>query len=267
MIDHYRLEPPFVVSFSGGETSAFMLRKILDAYGGQLPDDALVLFNNTGLEHEETLRFVQRVSEDWDVDVRWLEYRGPQAFEVVDFESASRAGEPFDLLINEKGYLPTPVARVCTSNLKMRTGIHYLRSLGWTDWDNAIGLRADEPRRATRIRSDYGSETPICPMYHAGDSLREVEAYWSAQPWRLGIPRYLGNCCGCFLKSRKRLETIGLDHPELLEWWARTEERVGSVFRLDRPTYRGLLTQLTIQGRLFGDDDPDDDSIPCTCTE
>ena len=49
-IDHYLIETPFVVSFSGGRTSAFMLRNILDAYGGSLPAQGHVVFANTGKE-------------------------------------------------------------------------------------------------------------------------------------------------------------------------------------------------------------------------
>ena len=47
-MDPYKVEPPFYVSFSGGRTSGYLLRHILDAWGGQMPKDALVLFANTG---------------------------------------------------------------------------------------------------------------------------------------------------------------------------------------------------------------------------
>ena len=33
----YRVPRPAVISFSGGRTSGFMLKKIVDAYGGRLP--------------------------------------------------------------------------------------------------------------------------------------------------------------------------------------------------------------------------------------
>lgn len=34
----YRVPRPAVVSFSGGRTSAYMLKHIVDAYGGELPE-------------------------------------------------------------------------------------------------------------------------------------------------------------------------------------------------------------------------------------
>ena len=39
--DIFRLETPGVINFSGGRTSGYMLRKILDAYDNKLPDDLL----------------------------------------------------------------------------------------------------------------------------------------------------------------------------------------------------------------------------------
>ena len=52
-----------------------------------------------------------------------------------------------------KNYLPNPVTRFCTTELKIRTIHKYLKSLGWdhnetSDW---VGIRADEMRRAAKI--------------------------------------------------------------------------------------------------------------------
>lgn len=59
MIDPFRIEGPAVVNVSGGRTSAYMLRRVLDACGGRLPADVFAVFCNTGDEREETLRFVE----------------------------------------------------------------------------------------------------------------------------------------------------------------------------------------------------------------
>jgi hypothetical protein len=47
-LDPFRLDGPALVSFSGGRTSAYMLRRILDANGGRLPADVHAVFANTG---------------------------------------------------------------------------------------------------------------------------------------------------------------------------------------------------------------------------
>ncbi len=267
MLDPYLIEPPFSVSFSGGSTSGFMLRKILDAYGGSLPTDARVCFANTGMEHPKTLEFVNRVATEWGVDVVWLEYDPTvkRHFKVVDYESASRDGEPFETMINYRGMLPNPFMRFCTHRMKVRCITGYLASLGWKYWDSVVGLRADEPRRVAGIRPDRKSETIVCPMHEAGHTLEDVERFWDSMPWKLEIPRWLGNCVGCFLKSRGRLEMIAEHHPEFLDWWIRQEEKFGQKFGIDnRPSYNALVQQVTIQGRLFEDDGS---SLPCTCTE
>lgn len=54
----YLITEPTSISFSGGRTSGYMLYKILQANGGKLPDDAVVLFANTGKEDEATLKFI-----------------------------------------------------------------------------------------------------------------------------------------------------------------------------------------------------------------
>jgi 3'-phosphoadenosine 5'-phosphosulfate sulfotransferase (PAPS reductase)/FAD synthetase len=105
----YLIEGPALISFSGGRTSAYMLWRILQAHGGQLPADVVVAFANTGKEREETLRFVHECGSRWGVRVRWLEFRkraGPLAerYEEVGFNSASRNGEPFAALIAAKKF-------------------------------------------------------------------------------------------------------------------------------------------------------------------
>lgn len=263
MTDPYKMEAPFVVSFSGGSTSGFMLRKILDAHGGALPAGAEVIFNNTGLEHPKTLDFVNEVQSRW-CPVTWLEFCPEKKFRVVSYETASRKGEPFTAMIKWRGYLPTPVARICTVNLKIRCSAAYLLDQGWSQWENAMGLRYDEPHRVHRMKGDRKAETTVCPMYHAKHSLEDVDSFWDNQEFRLGIPRWLGNCCGCFLKSRGRIEMVAEHDPDLFSWWIETERLIGAPFRIDRPSYKSLLQQVTVQGRLFDDDGT---TQPCSCCD
>ena len=278
MRNPYLIDLPAVVSFSGGRTSGFMLRQILDAHGGQ-PDGLRVCFQNTGLEHPATLQFIKDVQDHWDVHIDWTEYtldnEGEHAFRVVNFDTCSRNGEPFTALIEKREMLPTPVSRICTVNLKMRTLDRFLRTLpshaeGYT---NAVGLRYDEPRRATRIKADNSRETVVVPMYDARHSIDDVMAFWSQQPFDLGLPwdnNLWGNCQGCFLKSRGKLEHIAREDPSALEWWVAQERAMEGKLRVprcrqDRPSYAGLLRAVRQQGFLF--EDGDDDTIPCMCTD
>lgn len=68
-MDPFKITEPTCISFSGGRTSAYMLWRVLRANDGRLPDEAIVCFANTGKEDEETLKFVQRCSDEWGVHI------------------------------------------------------------------------------------------------------------------------------------------------------------------------------------------------------
>ena len=110
MTNPYRIDPPALISFSGGRTSAYLLRQILDAYGGRLPEAVVPVFANTGKEMPETLDFVRECGERWGVDIVWLEYNPglPDKFEIVSHGTASRQGEPFERSTRQPGHAPQP---------------------------------------------------------------------------------------------------------------------------------------------------------------
>ena len=265
MSNPYLIHGPAIISVSGGRTSGFMLRQIMDAHGGKLPVDVVPVFSNTGLEHEATLQFLKEIGERW-TPIVWLEYTGRNAFKTVTFCTASRRGEPFAALITAEKCLPNVMARFCTKQLKILTVERYVRSLGWTDWTNAVGIRADEHRRVSNMRDRDGV---LLPMASAGDTRADVMAFWSTQPFDLQLPGddpAFGNCVGCFLKGRAKLNKAMRSMPDHFDWWARQEEKIGHRFDKRRPTYRQMLTQLTVQGQLY-DDAIEDDTLPCQCTD
>lgn len=153
--DNYRIPiRPAVISFSGGRSSGYMLKHILDAHGGSLPDDVFVCFANTGKERPETLDFVQRVSQEWGVHIVWLERDLDEGntFNVVSHNSASRKGEPFEAFLNTQKLLPSPKRRTCTTDLKVRPIRWYCqRELGLKNWSGVIGYRPDEFHRVKRL--------------------------------------------------------------------------------------------------------------------
>ena len=217
------------VSFSGGRTSAYMLHRLIAANDG-LPEDRVeVVFANTGREREATLAFVAEVAHRWGLMITWVEWR-PQTpgFEVVGYQGAARAGEPFEALIRKKRYLPNQHARFCTSELKVRAARDYLRSVGWTYWTTAIGIRADELHRTGKadLRERWSRWTPLVD---AEVTRRDVARFWQAQPFDLKLGHVdgrcsEGNCDGCFLKSDATLAALHRDRPSRSAWWEEMEE-------------------------------------------
>lgn len=284
--DPFRISDRTAISFSGGRTSAYMLWRVLQSHGGKLPPEVAVCFANTGKEREETLQFVRDCGRHWGVDIVWLEYRADGAgFAQVDFDTASRNGEPFEAIIRQRQYLPNPVTRFCTVELKIRTMHKYLQSTGWTDWDDMVGIRADEPRRAAKIRANpsggHAGPERVMPLADAGITKADVGAFWAAQPFNLGLrtrdgTTAEGNCDLCFLKGPRKVMTLIRANPHKAIWWARQEatglssKQDGAVFRNDRPSYQQMYDFAVNQGDMFpGSYDmsalPDEPDIECFC--
>lgn len=260
MTDPFKIDGPTCISFSGGRTSAYMLWRVLQSNHG-LPDEAKVCFANTGKEDEATLRFVQACATHWEVPITWLEYQRGGGWQVVSFDLASRNGEPFEALILKKKYLPNPVSRFCTQELKVKTIDRYLESQG-IEADTMVGVRADEPRRIAKLRQ----RGLLLPLVDSGVTQTEVQAFWKSQPFDLELPfrdgiTPLGNCDLCFLKGPQQILGLIKDNPARAVWWARQEQAIGATFRSDRPSYAQMHKFLSEQSDMFDDAG----SVDCFC--
>lgn len=278
MSDPFKIDSPTCISFSGGRTSAYMLWRVLQSNGG-LPEEAKVCFANTGKEMEETLRFVDRCSKEWNVPITWVEYQNAEEtkdrFKTVTFETASRDGEPFEAIIRKRNYLPNPVSRFCTVEMKVRAIHRYLKSIGWTEWESMLGIRADEQRRLAKIgNQDYGKhEEKVAPLGKAGVTKEMVGGFWKSQSFDLELPNMNGvtmhgNCDLCYLKGASQIRSLIAEKPERAVWWAKMEALAlasapsGAKFRTDRPSYSQMAKFVTEQRDMF---DPNEESIACFC--
>lgn len=271
MTDPFRVALPAFVSFSGGATSGLMLRRILDAFGGEAPEGLRVGFMNTGLERHETLEFVEECATRWGVEIAWLERRSrAQPCVEVTYETASRDGEPFGQLITERRYLPNAVQRLCTASLKVRVAEAFMRSLGYERWTNVIGLRRDERRRVARVREQSKEQwDTVVPLYDAGITRDDVAAFWRAQDFRLNLGPGEGNCNLCFLKGRSLREHLAAARPQDAAWWIAQEARIGARFHAHERGYADLLERAKRQLPLLpeGERPAELEAIPCNCTD
>lgn len=272
--DPFLINEPVCISFSGGRTSAYMLHRILEANHG-IPEGSVVCFANTGKEEEATLKFVRDCEKNWNIPIVWLEYAdNEEKFKVVNFETASRKGEPFELLIKQRKYLPNPVTRYCTAILKIRTMGRYLKSVGLADtvgeaeeisW---MGIRADEQRRSAKIK-----DKSRVPLVSSGITKLDVSDFWRKQSFDLGLPNingitYHGNCDLCFLKGANQTFRLIKEKPERATWWIKMEQEVnastmsGNRFRMDRPSYLDMHNYAQSQDDMFSEET---ESIACFC--
>lgn len=231
-----------LVSFSGGQTSGYMAKVIKDAYESTY-DEVIYVFGNTGQEDERCLRFVDQCDRQFGLNVVWVEavvHQGERkgtTHRVVKFETASRNGEPYEAHIQKYG-IPNMKFPHCTRELKYRPIHSYAASLGWTEYDTAIGIRTDERRRVAANATTDKIVYPLLDWFPSDK--QDVNGFWEDQSFSLGMQEHEGNCRWCWKKSDAKLLRLLTEQPGSFDFPARMEAeypRVGAEFGKD-PTAR-----------------------------
>jgi hypothetical protein len=227
-----------IISFSGGETSAFMSQWILNNKKDEF--EIICVFANTGQENEETLDFVEKCDKEFNLNLVWVEaVINPKFGEgvrhrIVDYKTASRNGQPFEDLISKMG-MPNQSAPFCTRDLKLNPIISYLRSIGWKKYWTAIGIRADEFDRINPNRLKERLYYPLVSDIQMTKPM--VNFWWNQQPFRLNLKGYQGNCKWCYKKSTNKLLTICVENPEYFDFPKKMEEKYENYVPNTRKNY------------------------------
>ena len=234
------------IAFSGGRTSALMTKMLLDNVSHKY-DAVKVVFANTGQEDERTLEFVDRCDKEFGFNTVWVEANVLSnkkgigtSFKVVDFETASRDGEPYEAVITKYG-IPNQTWQICSRELKTNTVRAYLRSIGWRKkgYHSAIGIRSDEVHR---VSARMEADRIVYPFVEWWPTTKaDVIAFWKKNNFDLNLPEHRGNCTWCWKKSKRKLLTLAQETPEIFDFPARMEKLYGHVgFEKDaRVFFRG----------------------------
>jgi 3'-phosphoadenosine 5'-phosphosulfate sulfotransferase (PAPS reductase)/FAD synthetase len=197
------------------------------------PDrEKAIVFANTGKEHNRTLEFVHECDKRWNLKIVWLEavvnegHGKGTTHKIVNFETASRDGKPFEAMIQKYG-IPNKAFPHCTRELKRRVIDSYVRTLGWTDNETAIGIRADEAHRINQ--KEAAKNGWIYPLTEWGIDKRTVLDWWAQQDFDLGLMEYQGNCDLCWKKSDRKLVKAIREEPGRLDWWAGMERKYSTI--------------------------------------
>ncbi len=227
-----------LVSFSGGETSAYMIGWLLKNYPNR---KYKFVFANTGEENEETLFFAKQVQDYYNIDLVWVEYE-ELSFKIVDFETAYRSHNPIEIANKwqnhpfrkyiSKFMIPNKQNMTCTRDLKENPIRRYLSSIGITKkhYDIAIGIRADE---IDRINKHY------YPLAYAGITKEHIHKYWAKMPFRLELDEHQGNCKTCWKKSFRKLATLYKENSSQYDFFKQMRLEYGDYIR---PTQAHRLT-------------------------
>jgi hypothetical protein len=190
-----------ILSLSGGKDSSALAIYLKD----KVPDIEYV-FCDTGKELQETYDFLNRLEV----------FLGKKITVLMDEQG-------FDHWLNVfGGYLPSPTARWCTKELKLRP---FERYVGDSLVINYIGLRADEDREG--YISHKPNLKPVFPFKDDGLVYRDIERILIDSG--LGMPAYRSwrsrsGCSFCFYQQK--IEWVGLleNHPKLF-WEAADYEK------------------------------------------
>ena len=256
------------ISFSGGRTSAYLLHKLLEI----VPKEKLIInFANTGREDEATLQFIKDNEDYLGMKFNWVEFdideNDKPTFKLVDFETASRNGEPLYKSIKHSGYVPNVMQRRCTIASKIETMKRYMESLNlkFEDYVTYIGIRFDEPKRWSKELHQFGNNSQIkCyPLVDWKTTKNDVLDYWSKMPFDLKLVEPFGNCDLCFLKSTKRRLAVLKQKPEVANWWSNIEQEMGNTF--DNQYSVKQLYKIATGTALLDDAKCQINDIDCNC--
>jgi len=225
-----------LVSFSGGETSAFMAQWLNRHYERYGYENIVFVFANTGLENEQTLEFVDRCDKHFQLGVQWVEadvvheHKKGTKYYMTDFDNASRNGEPFEQMIKKYG-IPNQANPQCTRELKGAPIAAFGKQ--WYNrekYHTAIGIRKDEFDRMNAKAKQKGFIYPLISNNMIPTTKPMVNFFWKTMPFRLELKGYQGNCATCWKKSDKKLYQIAQENPKAFEFMDRMEQIYGNFY-------------------------------------
>lgn len=222
------MKKKLLVSVSGGETSMFMAQWLWRKK--QVEYDMIFVFANTGEENEETLSFINSCQIHFKIPIVWVEAlvkhgeRKSTQHNVVSYHKASREGQPFEDVIKKYG-IPNQAMMHCTRELKENPIRSYAKSIGWENYETAIGIRTDEMGRQNRNAAKLKIIYPLISMISSTKPM--INFYWSNMPFRLDLKGYEGNCKTCWKKSDNKLYTIAKENERKFLFFGKMEARYG----------------------------------------
>ncbi len=139
-----------VVSFSGGRTSAYLCKVMIDKFGR---DNVDFIYMDTGAEHPKTYDFVRSVNKEFGLDLTCLRGRFNQPLgKGLEFDIVQDLDLKTDLkaFTGEVGKYGVPYigGMHCTSRMKLLTFQKYCDDkYGKGNYETWLGIRSDEPSR------------------------------------------------------------------------------------------------------------------------
>ena len=228
-----------LVTFSGGETSAFMGQYLNKEMQNEY--EMLFVFANTGMESNETLEFVNKCEQKFGINVNWIEakvfhnQKKSCGFIKVDYLTATkntdwklRTDTPFEEVVRKYG-IPNHSRLHCTRELKMNPIKAFAKSIwGKEKYYLALGIRIDEIDRMNAKKEKLRLVYPLIQKEMKPMTKKHINFWWANQDFRLNLKGYQGNCGACYKKSDNKLMQMVLDDVNYFEFLSYLEDKYGN---------------------------------------
>jgi hypothetical protein len=261
-----------VIMFSGGASSSFVAKWVVDKYG---KDNCILLFTDTLWEDSDNYRFLEECADYIGIDVtRLVDGRTP---EEVFFEQKFLGNARF---------------AKCSEELKVKQTLIYIEQLRLENKEPILyfGIGPHEIHRKDSLIHHY-AHFPLEPVecrFPMIDSFSaEVKArYIIENEWKIKLPRmydlgfHHANCKGrCVRGGLHHYANLYLEWPEVYAEQEEMEERFRSTFNLDVSIMKkdgkpytlkyhreNILQKMTIEELKEYAKVRDVDLIPCFCS-
>jgi hypothetical protein len=202
-----------VVSFSGGRTSAYLCKLMIDTYGRE---NVEFVYMDTGAEHLKTYDFIRNVDREFGLNLVCLrtkfnmELGKANGYHIVSIDDIGPDLKPWKDMIEKYGTPYNPGGAFCTDRMKLVPYKKYLdEKYGRKNYVTWLGIRADEPKRL-KPKDNYDFMASISDF-----DKEDVLDWWSEQVFDLEIPEHFGNCVFCIKKGANKIALAQKDEPEL----------------------------------------------------
>ena len=268
-----------IASVSGGRSSA-MMDILINRYRNRYKYRSVqYVFANTGLEHPDTIKFLENLEKHLQKPIVKLEFINTcntYDYSIVNcWEDLNMSGEPFRQAIQyaqteKTSGLPHMFQPYCSSLMKKAIIRKYAKdSLKTIKYAQAIGYRAEDmPKRISWAEVKENAPAYIYPLlthYAQPVNIPKLNKFWYNYDWRLPLPKELGNCVLCWKKSDKTIsDALSHSHSSVktnVHFWRNAENEFGNTSFRGR---RGIDQMIREHNAGLLNDANNGDS--CTCS-
>ena len=214
-----------VVSFSGGRTSAYLCKMMIEMFGRENVD---FIYMDTGAEHLKTYEFIRKVNDEFGLNLICLRgdfsapLGGGVGYHAVSINDIGPDLVPFKGMIEKYG-VPYIGGMFCTDRMKLKPFKKYCEdTYGKKNYETWLGIREDELSRVfgvalhkRMLELDYENER-LASMYSMGGEYLSAEL---VQPEEDDIFHDILKRRGSGL--RYMAEISSYEKEDVLTWWSK----------------------------------------------